>query len=390
MAHISHLYEDRDMTLDDIASIAFSAAKGTLAGVTQKLDGANLVYTCTSKFQTRVARNESDIKAGGMIGALLEAKFIGRGLIQETFVTGFEALKCSMLCITTRELAKAFENAHLWYSTEIIYTSNPNVVNYEENTLVLHERPVLCFDGNAVVMHGNEGFQAIEAGLKDMNEANERAGWKVCGPQRVTLSPVADESPLMRLISVVSKFGRPSSTLQDCLYERARDELKKYGMSEQLLDMATLRLAEMPNAPTLTVLRTRVPSAVAEMLRASDEWIQKQIRPLELAVSDFAMSILNDIQPSFIADPEVEAWRIRENLTSALKRISTSRNQHAIDYTKTQMEKLQDVSRLTTPLEGIVFPWKDKVYKLTGAFAPANAILGLCRYGRGRNIPPIV
>jgi len=157
-----------------------------------------------------------------------------------------------------------------------------------------------------------------------------------------------------------------------------------------MLDAATRRLSEMPGAPTLTVLRSRVPFAVADMLRGSDEWIQKQLRPLELAISEFAMSVLTGIQPSFIADPTAEVTRIRSKLTDALQRIDASRNQHAIDYTKAQMEKLQDVSRLTTPLEGIVFPWKDKIYKLTGAFASVNAILGLCRYGRGKAIPPLV
>jgi len=389
MAHISHLIEDRDITFDDIASIAFQIQHGTLQGATQKLDGANLMYSCTSKMQTRAARSEGDIKSGGMIGALLEAKFEGRGLVQDTFATGFETLRRSVLCLTLREVAKVFENVRLWYSAEIIYTKNRNVVTYEGNTLVLHERPVLCFDGQSVVEYDNEGFKSIEAGIHDMNESSKQFDWRVRGPQRIDLHKMTDDVALQKLLSVVSRMGRPEVTLQSWLINRARDDLKAYGMSEPMLEAASLRLSEAKGAPSLTVLRARVPFSVAAKLRTSDEWVTRQLTTLDFALFDFAVAALSNVKPSLIVDPDMETTRIREQLKEALVRVTRSRNQHAIDYANLHMQKLKDVSRINTPLEGIVFPWKNKIYKLTGAFAPTNAILGLCRYGRGKAIPPI-
>jgi hypothetical protein len=46
---------------------------------------------------------------------------------------------------------------------------------------------------------------------------------------------------------------------------------------------------------------------------------------------------------------------------------------------KAQMEKLGDVSNITSSLEGIVFehpPGSKQLYKLTGAFAMLNQIIG--------------
>ncbi len=34
------------------------------------------------------------------------------------------------------------------------------------------------------------------------------------------------------------------------------------------------------------------------------------------------------------------------------------------------------------PIEGVVFVFKGKTYKLTGAFAPVNQILGTLKYAR--------
>ena len=55
------------------------------------------------------------------------------------------------------------------------------------------------------------------------------------------------------------------------------------------------------------------------------------------------------------------------------------------------MAKLKKVENFCSTIEGIVFEepaGSGNVYKLTGAFAPVNQILGLITYGRG-SVPPI-
>jgi hypothetical protein len=390
MAHISHLVEDRDITQNDVVGIATATWLGTLEGATEKLDGANLVYSCTNKLQPRAARSEGDIKAGGMIGAVLEAKFTGRGLVQETFGKGFDALRRSMLSLSLRGAKAAFADATVWYSAELIYVKNANVVVYDRDTLVLHERPVVRFDGSAVVPHGLEGFAAIEAGLPGMVEAAEAVGWGVLGPRKVVFRPRTDPAPLNELTRSVRAWFGGEKTLQTALKERAKADLKKFGMGEELLNAASERLSESKSAPSLTVLKNRVPTRVAAMLRASDAWVAEQIAPLEAVVIDFGAVLLAGVEPSLVSNPEAEAERIRGKLKESLSLVKKSRNQHAVDYVASHMAKLKDPDRVVTPVEGVVFPWKGKLYKLTGVFAPTNAIIGVCRYGRGKLIPPLL
>lgn len=390
MAHILHLVDDGEITQNDVVDIATAAWCGTLGGATEKLDGANLVYSCTSKLQTRAARSEGDIKAGGLVGAVLEAKFAGRGAIQDTFSKGFEALRRSMLSLSLRDAREAFDDAALWYSAEIVYTKNPNVVAYDRDAIVLHERPVLRFDGSTVAPHDSKKFAVLEAALPGMVEASEHVGWNVLGPQRVSFPRRSDDAPLDELVRAARAWFGGEKTLQSALVERARSDLKKYGMHERLLIEAAERLSESKGAPSLTVLKARVPTQVAHMLRNSSEWVAGQIAPLELAVVDFGAALLPSVRPALVSDPSSEAERIRVKLTESLGLVKKSRNQRAVDYVAKQMEKLKDPSRVVTPVEGVVFPWKNKLYKLTGVFAATNAIIGLCRYGRGRDIPPII
>ena len=395
MAHISHLIEDRDITISTIANIAMVAATGQLNGATEKMDGANITFSCTSKYEARFSRSEGDIKKGGMPHAVLEAKFSGRGLVQDTFSGGAKAIRASIRALAPQELIKTFEGLQCWYSAEVIYTKNPNIVSYDHDAIVLHERPVLRHFGDDVfpVIDGHLGdknFAVLRSRLIDMDANVRELGWRVLGPQIVKLNRVKSASSWNALNAVLVGMGGCSTTIQDFLVARAKDDLKRFGMSEDLFEASARRLSEMQGCPSLTILRARVPSSVAVMLRASDVWITKQLRPLELAISDFAIDLLADAKPSLVCDPDAETECMRSKLKEALVKIEKSRNQHSIDYAKYQMEKLKDVDRVTTPLEGIVFPWGGKLYKLTGAFAPLNAIVGLCRYGRGKLMPAIV
>lgn len=393
MAHISHLVEDRDITLGDVEDIATLSAAGRLVA-TEKLDGANVMYSSNSKYEARFSRSESDIKSAGMIAAVLEAKFAGRGLVQDTFSNGANAIRSAVRAFSPLELIQVFEDLQLWYSADIVYTKNHNVVRYDRDVIVLHERPVLRLFGEKIVSAdpGQPCAADVQTLLKrvpDMDDNVQASGWQVRGPSRVTLQPMVEQTSLHALRGVLKKMGPPATTLQDFLLDRAFEELTRFRMHEPLLKSAALRLSEAKGAPTLTVLKPRVPSSVALMLRGSKEWVAKQLAPLELAIVDFGVDFLPGVKPSLVDDPDSEAKRIREKLEESLALVKKSRNQHAVEYVAKQMEKLKDPSRVTTPVEGVVFPWKGKLYKITGAFASANAIIGLCRYGRGKDIPPI-
>jgi hypothetical protein len=52
------------------------------------------------------------------------------------------------------------------------------------------------------------------------------------------------------------------------------------------------------------------------------------------------------------------------------------------------LSKLEQCGNIVPTLEGVVFNWNNKLYKITGTFAPINHILGITRYGRG-HIPPV-
>jgi hypothetical protein len=121
---------------------------------------------------------------------------------------------------------------------------------------------------------------------------------------------------------------------------------------------------------------------VVQFVRNSPNTLKAYIRPIELAVSDFAVDLLKGLDSTLIADTSKEVERLRGEVKNAINAIETSGNEAAMSILAKQMAKLKSVENITAPLEGVVFIYKGNAFKFTGSFASVGQVLGLFRYGR--------
>ena len=70
------------------------------------------------------------------------------------------------------------------------------------------------------------------------------------------------------------------------------------------------------------------------------------------------------------------------NISQEIKDTLYTKAAEKIETLKNQVDKLNKIGGLSSivPSEGIVFKYKGKTYKFTGAFAPINQILGLLNF----------
>jgi hypothetical protein len=82
------------------------------------------------------------------------------------------------------------------------------------------------------------------------------------------------------------------------------------------------------------------------------------------------------------ANPSKAAQKIRNDLTKAINQVRKSTDPKVLSTLKTQLDRLNAIGGLkaVVPSEGITFVFKGKLYKYTGAFAPANQILGMLKF----------
>ena len=82
-------------------------------------------------------------------------------------------------------------------------------------------------------------------------------------------------------------------------------------------------------------------------------------------------------------NPEKTTQKIRTDVETAIETLSSSTNVDDLKVLNTQLKRIKAAGGIESivPLEGIVFNFNGKTYKLTGVFAPINQLLGYFKFG---------
>jgi hypothetical protein len=91
----------------------------------------------------------------------------------------------------------------------------------------------------------------------------------------------------------------------------------------------------------------------------------------------FAQSVLT-------ANPSDATKKMRAELGSAIKSLKATGTASQLDKLKIELQRLNSLGGFDkiVPNEGLVFVYNGNTYKLTGAFAPLNQILGIFKFSR--------
>lgn len=390
--HLMHLYDNRDLTFGELKDVLTAAADGRLEKVTEKLDGMNLVFTWDGNL--KVARSGGDIKAGGMDSAALAKKFSGRGNVEEAFNGAFKVLSDAMSSIPAKELRAIFKGGSVWYSIEVIYSKNPNVINYDNNYVVFHQSPVFQVhpDGRVDKQDDSPGVELLEQFVGRMQSALTQRSWQVRGPAMLRMKKLSDGSILQRAIDAIEAAQNAggvddTGTIGDYLHNVVSEEVADLGLAPEAARAVTQRIVGMPGAPGLPQIKKMVPADVypnvKEFVDKQKAIMQQAIRPIEHAVHMFAIEILRGLHSVLVNNHDEEIMRLRQQVASAVKAVEASGDAKAMDVLANQMQKLGNVENIAAAMEGVVFIYRGNAYKFTGSFSPMNQILGLFKYGRG-------
>ena len=109
---------------------------------------------------------------------------------------------------------------------------------------------------------------------------------------------------------------------------------------------------------------------------------KQNIKPFEILFFQVGAEILKNMSGFLAVSPDVAVQKIKKDVDSALKDLQKPDNVEKLNKLKLQIEKLEAIGGASAivPSEGLVFKYKGKIYKFTGAFAPINQILGSLKF----------
>ena len=407
--HMAHLSEDTELTFNEIVNVLSKVANAEITNATEKVDGQNLFlsWTVTSDGEVevaragdaRTARNAGDIKKGGMTTDEYISKWRGHPA-ENAFTNGFKAISAALRKLSPEDLDAIFANGQRYVNMEIMYPENPNIILYSAPNVVLHglqdfgeedETPEMR---QATKQKFNQLVKLVDGAVENVSDEN----WNIHGPKIVALKKLSDGSALDEVAQQIERFAAPvgmDATVGDYVKLVVGKYADQVGLPAEITEKLVMLMLEPEQAKkqgiTVVNLKKGLPKelqSVVSKLGAktnSRKYIASVLKPLENAISDFAIEVLRGVKSFFVDDNDKEVARMRAELEKSiayLKDLQSSGDAKAGELIDKQLSKLGKIENLASSMEGIVFeypPGSDRIYKLTGAFAMANQLIGRAR-----------
>jgi phosphopantetheine adenylyltransferase len=393
--HMDHLYENRDLTFGEMKEILEAAANGELTAE-EKVDGQNLFLSYSiPEGKAKGARNKGNLKSGGLDATGLAQKFAGRGNLEKAFTGGFNTFEKAVEALSDEEKERIFgPDTNIWYNAEVMDPGNANVILYDDKTLKIHDVGHFVFDRESgeqsPIPDGT--LETLDDAMERMEQKLHKDDFRLARRAMVDIKKIEDDGEaLKKAISKINNEMRKEglnddSTVVDYMFKRLMNGMDT-DLPPNLREEIVNYILKLPGNIGLRALKKGLaPQDLQDLnsvIASSKSLLQQSVEPLELAIHDFTVDLLKGLESVFIADNEKEVMRLKSELATAVREITNvgAENPEAMAVMQRHLNKIKDFSKITTPVEAVVFDYNGHTYKFAGNFAPLNQILGMFRYG---------
>jgi len=395
--HMAHPFDDKDLTFGDLKKIIEDGLGGTLSredGVTEKLDGQNIMISWKDG-KLIAARNKGHIKNGGKTALDTKgiiSKFKGRGDIKDAFVFAMKDLEKAIKSLSDKQKEKIFNNGYNFMNLEVMWPKSENVVNYDKAELVFHG--ALIYDDKGNVKGEVKGSGRVLAGMIKQRNQNIQKKYKIGKPVFLDVPKHQDFSKMKgkflgRLSKLQSQFGLSDNDTLGLYHQKWWEQfilkqLKK--VSPKVLEGLVKRWAFFDKSYKIPQIKKDLkdePIFLEWVLKTDKEnhakIVKENMKPFEELFFGVGAEILKNVKGFMAANPKKSVQSIRKKLNTSIENVKASGDKKKLNTLKLQLDKLNAIGGVNAivPSEGIVFKYKGKTYKFTGAFAPINQITGL-------------
>ena len=403
--HLAHPYEDYDLTFADIKAMIVAALSGTIESAQEKLDGQNLMVTYKNG-QIRAARNKGQVKDEGASSLTIKQMsdmFVGRGPIQTAFVEAMNDLKAAIDGLTTKQKDKFFANGKKFLNLEVLFPETANVVPYGAAQLRLHHIKEYDAAGN-VVNEDLESAKQLEGALRQIEAQNQKT-YEIRVTDPLTIAKSEDfknqrDELLKKLNEIKTRFGLKDGDKLGLYFQAwwsqyITNTAKQYGykLEDNTLQQLINRWAFGNKETNIKVIRDGIQNEDFKnwmtSFDKSDYAAQRKVagQPVENLFLQLGVYTLQNVQNLVALNPNNSVRKIKQDLQQAIEDIKATASDNISDdsalvFLKRELRRLKDIGgfKAVLPTEGLVFKYQGKLYKLTGAFAPINQILGYLKF----------
>ena len=397
--HMNHPFDDKNLTVGDFKKIIDAGLRGELnfeEEPTEKTDGQN-VWATIQDGEVKFARNKGE-SINPMTLSQFKQKFADHPseTVRDTFQFAAEDLASMLIKLPKNTQTEIFDNGKNFMNMELIYSKNPNVINYDTDVIQFHNITKTDGAGN-VIGTDSKPAKEIPAILSKL-KANLGKTFQIIPPRIIQLQQDLDftknrDKFIKRVNDLQKRFnlkdGDPVSRYHEMWWRELIDnEFPKF---DQDVKEGLLRRWAYDDKKSLNLrsLEKTLGKSEADKIKKFDKEdykkrVKENIRPFEDLFLELGSVILKNASNFVAANPKAETQRLRAYLAAEADKITKTGGVDQVNKVKAELDRLNRIGGLDSiyPTEGIVFRYRGKLYKLTGTFAALNQLLGIIKYGR--------
>jgi hypothetical protein len=391
--HMNHPFDTEiNLTFGDLKDIVNRALEGNLELTREKTDGQALAISWRDG-RLVAARNKGHLKNRGANALDIKGvadKFSGRGELEKAYNFAMKDLSSAIKSLSDKQREKIFKDGACFMNLEVIYPTSVNVIPYGQALLVFHG--TMEYDESGVAIGENQEAAKILAGMIKQVNKDVQDNYTIQGP------PVVQLPKNQNLASQKSKFTAQISKLQSEFGLKDTDGVGEYHQawwsnwidknSPSTLDNKTkmglvkrwaffdksFRL-DNKNITDEKVLDWTLKTDKEDQAKISKQNLMKFediFLGLGAEVLQFTSSVLT-------VNPDKAVRDIKKRIDQTIKDVQKSGDSKKIEKLKLELKRLNAIGGpdKIVPNEGIVFQYKGNTFKLTGAFASVNQLLGI-------------
>jgi hypothetical protein len=388
--HMAHPFDiEMGLTFGDLKQIVVRALNGDLELAREKTDGQALAVSWVNG-RLVAARNKSHLKnkgAGAMTIGQVADKFAGRGGLTDAYNFAMQDLSKAIGALSEPQRKKVFKDGSSFMNLEVIYPTSVNVIPYNQPLLVFHG--TFDYDMDGIIVGENQQAASILGGMIKQVNAHVQSKYTIQGPPMNKLPKSEHLSKLQgKYLGMISKlqsefkladsdgvadyhqawwtnFVEKGAKKLD--YQQKIGLIKRWAFGDKGFRIATI---------TDDKLR-----AWAEQTDKQDQQkISKQnLMRFEEIFLGVGADVLSFMDSVLTANPDSAKKQMVARLQTTIAQVKASGDPKKIEKLKLELSRLNALGGFEkiVPNEGIVFVYGGNTYKLTGAFAPLNQILGI-------------
>ena len=393
--HMPHPFDYNDLTFRDFKTIVTNALQGEIhfeEGPTEKTDGQNFFVTVKDR-QVLFSRNKGQLLAPLPLDGVIKM-FTGHAskLVEDTFIYAAKDLEAALLSLSDHQ---EFKNGQNFLNMELIYSKNPNVINYDRDVIQFHGMAETDGKGNIVNMSQQTGAKLARI-LKGI-EADVQKTFTIIPPQILKLQKNIDFEKRQKY------YHNTLNKLRDTYGLSDGDEVKMYheawwrqqienefgDLTSDLKEGLFLRWAYNDKQTMNMVAMKKLADKdqmkkIKEFDKIKGKKYKENILPFENLFLELGADVLKNASNFVAANPELEKQKLHAKIRKAADDVKLNGDLKQVAKVEAELQRLEGIGGIESivPTEGIVFKYKGKIMKLTGTFAAINQLMGIIKYGR--------